>query len=259
MTDTCLFLGSGASMGIPMVGCGCPVCQSNNPKDKRLRCSVLLKIGGKSILIDTSPDFRQQALKFGIIKLDGVIWTHAHQDHTGGIDDLRPLFLWNKTPLPCLLSEPTYHDLQIRFHYLFKEINNNPSLRPRFDIRVVPPNGSLDFLGIKIEFFTYLQLGMEVLGLRIGKFAYIIDIKDFESTLFDRLKGVETLVVSALRYEPSPLHLSLNEAVAFGREVGAKNIYFTHIAHEIGHTEGQKKLPEGFQLAYDGLEIPLNL
>jgi phosphoribosyl 1,2-cyclic phosphate phosphodiesterase len=246
-------------MGIPMVGCDCPVCRSANPKDRRLRCSALLNIGGKLILIDTSPDFRYQALRIGLTRLDGVIWTHAHQDHSGGIDDLRPLFLRNHHSLPCLLSEATYKDFKNRYNYLFSPPDkNNPSLRPKFDLNLISQQGEIDFLGIPIEFFSYLQVGMEVTGLRFGPFAYVTDLKDYDDSIFERLKGVETLVVSALRYESSPLHLTLDEAVAFGKTVGAKKTYFTHMAHEIGHDEGSRRLPSGFALAYDGLEIPIH-
>lgn len=255
--DNCLFLGTGASLGVPMIGCHCPVCESKNPKDKRLRCSALLTMNGKRILIDTSPDFRQQALTHGIETLDAIVWTHAHQDHVGGIDDLRPLFLKRKEPLPCYLSKSTFKDLRQRFNYIVEPAKGSPSLQPKLEFHILPYEGSVDIFGIKLEVFTYMQMGMEVSGLRFGKFAYVVDIKHVEPYLFEKLQGVETLVVSALRYEISPLHLTLDEAVSFAKSVGAKRAYLTHIAHEIGADEGQKRLPTGVELAYDGLQILL--
>ena len=255
--DSCLFLGTGASLGIPMIGCHCAVCLSKNPKDKRLRCSALLTIGGRRILIDTSPDFRQQALTHQIEAIDAIVWTHAHQDHVGGMDDLRPLFMKRKEAIPCYLSASTFNDIKFRFGYIVNPDVNSPSLRARLDFNILPSEGKVDVLGLELEVFTYLQLGMEVTGLRFGTFAYVVDIKNVEPLLYEKLKGVETLVISALRYEISPLHLTLAEANNFGLAIGAKNTYLTHIAHEIGAEEGQKRLSPSVELAYDGLEINL--
>ncbi len=240
-----------------MIGCHCPVCLSNNPKDKRLRCSALVTLGGKKILIDTSPDFRQQLLRNGLERVDAIVWTHAHQDHVGGMDDLRPLFLKGKEAIPCFLSPSTFRDIKTRFEYIVNPDINSPSLKPKLDFNLFPNHGVVNVLGINLEVFTYMQMGMEVTGLRFGDFAYVVDIKNVEPFLFEKLKGIETLVISALRYEVSPLHLTLDEAAAFGKGIGAKRTYLTHIAHEIGAEEGQKRLPSGIELAYDGLEILL--
>jgi len=249
------FLGTGGSMGIPVVGCSCAVCQSELSKNKRLRPSALLTFREKKILIDAGPDFRIQALRYGIDTLDGVIITHAHHDHTAGIDELRVYYMRNKIPLPCLVSAFTAEDLKIRYAYMF-DTTNEHKLVTRIEFQVLEGDrGVVDFAGLRIGYVTFDQAGMPVNGYRFGDLAFISDIKEFSDEIYDDIQGVETLVLSALRFEASALHFSIDEAVAFAERVSAKKTWLTHVAHEVDHEKANAKLPPNIQLAYDGLEI----
>lgn len=251
-----LFLGTGGSMGIPVIACKCPVCTSSSEYNKRLRPSVYCTIGNQKLLIDCGPDFRQQALKYNIHNIDGVIFTHAHNDHTVGVDDLKVFCLKAGKPLPCLLSPETADELKKRFFYLFEEKEPYAGLMTRFGMQLLEYNrGEVVFLGVKIHYFSYEQLHMKVNGYRIGDLAYVTDIRKHPPTIFKELEGVKTLIISALRMEPTRMHFSFDEAVDFSRQVGAENTWLMHIAHEIDHQKGNAYLPENVRLAYDGLEI----
>lgn len=255
-----VFLGTGASLGIPVVGCHCSVCHSKSRFNQRLRPAGLLLIEGKKILIDIGPDFRQQALRAGIDHVDGVLLTHTHYDHIAGIDELRIFYVRHKHLVPCLLSKESRADLLKRYDYLFHPHEPGKSLAAQIELRVLPHDqGTIDFLGVKVEYLTYSQAGMKVNGYRIGDFAYVSDIKDYDSSVFEALKGVRTLVLSALRLESSPLHLSTEEAVVFARKVGAHTTRLTHLNHEIDHETVNRSLPPDVQLGYDGLELEFNL
>lgn len=237
-----------------MIGCECAVCRSNDPRDRRLRPSGLLKIGGKTILIDSGPDFRQQALTHHINHLDGMILTHTHYDHIAGLDELRIYYVQTKEHLPVLLSRPSMDDLQKRYHYLFGVKSFGVSLTAQLEYQVLEDErGETEFLGVPLQYMTYSQGGMAVNGLRFGSFAYVSDIQEYPETIYDDLQGVETLVLSALRERESLMHLHFDSAVEFARRVGAKRTFFTHMNHEVCY--GKTTLPEGFELAYDGLEL----
>lgn len=256
MEGKLLFLGTGGSMGIPVIACDCPVCTSTSPKNQRLRPSALLQAGGKQILIDCGPDFKQQAIKYKINQLDGLILTHAHNDHTASLDELRVYCLKSGKPLPCLLSPETAADIKNRFYYLFEEKEPYKGLLSRFTFQPLDGiRGEVDFLGLKMHYFSFYQLGMRVDGFRIGDLAYVSDIKVYPESIFNDLKGVRTLVISALRFQPSPMHFNVDEAIAFAKIVGAENTWFMHIAHELDHAIGSEYLPPGIKLAYDGLEL----
>lgn len=258
MTDFALFTGTGSSLGIPVIGCPCERCQSHDPKNKRFRSSLYLNIGGKLIVIDAGPDFKAQALRFSINHLDGVIFTHAHQDHTGGVDDLRIYHYRNKGPLPCLVSRPTAEDLKHRFYFMFKEQPFEPVKSNRLELNILEErSGNVDFLGIPIRYFSYEQVGMQVMGLRIGSFAYVTDIREYTPDVFEELKGVKTLVLSALKFTPSHMHFTIDEAVEFIEKIKPERAYLTHIAHELDHEKTNAYLPPPIQLAYDGLKIEL--
>ncbi len=250
-----LFLGSGASLGVPVITCECDVCKSNNVNNKRLRPSVLLAIAEQKILIDCGPDFRQQALKHEITHLDGVIFTHPHYDHIEGIDELRIFAIKQHQTLPCLLSKSTEADLRERFAYIFRE-NPKHIVTTQLGLQQLQnERGEVDFIGNKIQYFTFEQSHMPVNGFRFGDLAYASDLKIYPETIFEDLKGVKTLIISALRYEPSHIHLSVDEAVEFAQRVGAEKTWLTHISHELDHEKTNTYLPENVRLAYDGLTI----
>lgn len=251
-----LFLGTGGSMGIPVIGCHCPVCSSESPCNQRLRPSGLLTIGNKKLLIDCGPDFRIQALRHHLDTLDGIIITHAHHDHIAGIDELRVYSMHRKVSLPCLLSKETADDLKIRYHYIFQEKALPNKLLPQMSLQVLDKtHGQTVFQGIKIHYMSYHQAGMQVNGFRFGNFAYVSDIRHYQERIFKDLHGIETLVLSALRYTQSDFHFSIDEAITFANRVGAKHTWLTHIAHELEHEATNAYLPHNIRMAYDGLEL----
>ncbi|MEI8366181.1 MAG: MBL fold metallo-hydrolase [Parachlamydiaceae bacterium] len=251
-----LFLGTGGSMGVPVIGCSCDVCTSPSHYNKRRRSSVLLTVADQRLLVDCGPDFRDQALTFGIKELDGVILTHAHNDHIAGIDDLKVYCLHSGRPLPCLLSPETEKDLRIRYGYLFEEREPYAGMMTRFGMQQLErKRGNVVFQGVYISYFSYQQLQMRVDGYRLGDIAYVSDIKDYSPTILEDLKGVRTLVLSALRFKPSPMHFTVDEAVEFSRQVGAEKTWLMHVAHEMDHAAANAYLPKNVRLAYDGLQI----
>jgi phosphoribosyl 1,2-cyclic phosphate phosphodiesterase len=223
-----------------------------------LRTSLLLNIHGRQILIDSGPDFRQQALQCGLQTLDGVIYTHAHHDHSAGLDELRIFNLRSHHPTPCLMSKHTLKELKTLFHYIFK--NDDPygtQQTTHIKVELFPSlQGSVNFQGLEVRYITYMQGSMEVNGLRFGNMAYITDIKEYSDAIFDELEGVEILILSALRFTPSKLHLSVDEAVDFAQRVGAKHTWLTHIAHDLDHEKVNSYLPLHIRMGYDGLELP---
>ena len=245
-------------MGIPIIGCFCPICTSESPCNRRMRPSGLLTIGGKRLLIDCGPDFRTQALLHHIHALDGLLLTHAHHDHIAGIDELRVFYMRSKKPLPCLLSRPTLIDIQARFPYIFEDPDDKEKIAARLTLHLLEDtHGTVEFLGIPFSYFSYEQVGMCVNGFRFEKFAYVSDIRTYADSIFLHLKGVQTLVLSALRMTPSLAHLSIDEAVAFANRVGAKQTWLTHVAHELDHEKTNNYLPPHVRMAYDGLELSL--
>lgn len=247
-------------MGTPVITCECAVCRSKNPHDHRMRPAGLMTVGGKRFLFDTGPDLRAQMLKHHIMDLDAVILTHTHFDHIAGIDDLRVFYFLHHKTLPCMLSQDSYDDLKLRYAYFFRKSEDDVMGPSRFDFHILKDDfGTAEFQGLKWSYLSYLQNNMKVTGYRLGKFAYVLDIHDYSEKVIEALKGVEVLVLSALRYTPSPAHLSIEEAVEFSRKVGAKMTWFSHIAHNLDHEEANRKLPPNMKLAYDGMEIIFNV
>lgn len=256
MMSSLLFLGTGASNGVPVIACKCEVCQSKSPFNKRLRSSALIKAGDIRILIDAGPDLRMQALNNHINHLDGVIFTHAHQDHTAGIDDLRVFSFISEKSLPCLASIETGKELELRYYFMFERKAHEKN-RPRLEIVTLNGDkGETVFQGLKLKYFTYEQLGMKVNGFRFGNLAYVTDVEKVDENLFKELEGVEILILSALRHTHSIMHLTVDQAVDFAHKVGAKKTYLTHLSHDLDYYKTNAILPEDVRLAYDSLEIP---
>lgn len=254
-----LFLGTGASLGVPVIGCSCSVCTSPSSFNRRLRPSVLVKTRQKHFLIDAGPDFRCQALEHKIEHLDGLLLTHAHHDHTGGLDDLRPIFYKRSSPLPVLLSKETARDIQLRFHYVFKPYDLHKSSN-RLHLQLLPEEkeGNCIFESVPIDFVTYEQARMAVNGYRFGDLAYVSDIRHYPESIFQKLQGVKTLIISALRFAPSLLHFSVDEAIEFAEKIQASRVWLTHISHEMDYEKTNASLPSHVKLAYDGLEVEFN-
>lgn len=242
-------LGSGTSGGVPSLGCDCPVCRSTNPKDKRLRSVALLETDTTRILIDCGPDIRQQLLPLPFKKINAVLLTHIHYDHVGGIDDLRPYCKFGDIDLYA--DDHTTKGLRHNMDYCFTQYPGVPKL----DLHVIRPHQAFQVGDVDIMPIQVLHDRLPILAYRFGRFAYITDMKTIPDTEYDYLKGVEILVVNALRFEKEHhSHQLVADAIAFSRKIGAKHSYFTHVTHQIGfHDEANARLPEGFEFAYDGL------
>lgn len=248
------FFGTGASTGVPVIGCSCSTCISDSPLNKRTRSCSLFEFDNKKILIDVGPDFRFQAIGHRIKTIDGLILTHTHYDHIAGIDDLRVFAFKPNPPIPVLLSEETMQDLKRRYFYLVEEKS------PKLDFKVLEKDQNVvDFLGLKIRYFFYDQLGMQVTGYRFGDLAFLTDIKDYPNSIFETLEGVHTLILSALHWEKTRAHIGIEEAIDIAEKVGAKRVFLTHIGHELDHEGTNEELPKFMQLAYDGLSITCHL
>ncbi|MFZ0744406.1 MAG: MBL fold metallo-hydrolase [Terracidiphilus sp.] len=257
------FLGTGTSMGVPTLGCGCAVCTSADPHDRRLRPSVLLRWQQsrreRVVVIDTGPDFREQALRNGLTRVDAVLYTHGHADHILGLDDLRPLsftvFREGGT-IPLFASKATAEVLGRIYDYTFSPKATYPN---RARVRIEPLEDRTLVHGVEFVRVPLLHGEMEIAGFRFGRTAYLTDVSTIPESSFALLEGLDCLIVSALRHKPHPSHATLDQAVSWARRIGARQTLFTHIAHELGHAETNRALPEGMALAYDGLTFPLNL
>lgn len=253
---TFTFLGTGTSSGVPVLGCNCPVCTSSDPRDKRLRCAGLLENGNTRILIDCGPDIRQQLMPLPFKKINGVLLTHSHYDHVGGVDDLRP-FCNAFDNIDLYGNINTVRGLKHNFPYCFKK-DLYPGV-PKLRLHVISPYhkrkiGDIGFVPIQI-----MHDKLPILGFRFGHFAYITDMKSYDEQTLDALDGIDTLVVNALRWEkPHHSHILVKDAIDFSERVGAKHTYLTHLTHHIGlYDVANSRLPEGFQFGYDGLQINL--
>jgi len=247
------FLGTGTSQGIPIIGSSHPVCLSNDIKDKRLRSSVMLEWDSYRYIIDCGPDFRQQLLREKVDSINGILFTHEHADHTAGLDDIRP-FTHKMGDVPLFVPERITDNLQQRFYYIFTRVNRYPGA-PSADIQIVY-NEPFELSTKKVIPIEFMHGKIPIFGYRIDDFAYLTDLKSISDTEKKKLQNLDTLVVSALRIDPHPTHLNLEEALAFIEEIQPKKTYLTHISHKLGfHTEVEKQLPANVFLAYDGLRL----
>lgn len=245
-------LGTGTSCGVPQIGCHCTVCTSSDPRDRRLRCSALVEAGGKNILLDCGPDFREQMLRVGFDgRLDAVFITHEHYDHVGGLDDLRPFSYMQDVPV---YADPyASQHLRERMPYCLVE-NKYPGV-PQLLLRTLQPHDVVEVGDTRVTALHVMHGKLPILGYRIGDIGYITDMTEMPDEDVELLRGVRLLIVNALRHEPHPTHQTIEAAIAFARRVGEHiPTYLIHMSHHIGlHAEEDALLPEGIHLAYDGL------
>jgi phosphoribosyl 1,2-cyclic phosphate phosphodiesterase len=249
------FLGTGTSQGVPVIGCSCEVCRSLDYRDKRLRTSIHIDIDGQSWVIDTGPDFRQQMLRENITRLDAVILTHAHRDHTSGIDDVRAYNFLQGINMPVFATTETLNQIKTDFSYIFGP-DNYPGL-PRLDLHPITDE-PFELNGIPVTPLPVMHLRLPVLGFRIGNFSYITDANAIPGPTFEKLKGTHTLVINALQREDHISHFNLEQAITMVKRISPQKAYFTHISHKMGlHAEVSKELHKSIELAVDGLQISL--
>jgi len=247
------FLGTGTSQGIPIIGNTHPVCLSEDQKDKRLRVSVLVQWKESNYVIDCGPDFRQQLLTNPIERLDGILFTHEHADHTAGLDDIRPFF-FRQGDIDLYADERVIASLHKRFYYFFAE-KRYPGV-PKVIIKNISKNEIINLNGLLVEPIEVMHNKLPILGFKIQDFVYLTDVKTIAPDQLKKIKNVKVLVVNALREKPHESHLNLEEALKFANDVGAETTYFTHISHLLGfHSEVEANLPKGVHLAYDNLKI----
>ncbi len=249
------FLGTGTSQGIPVIGSKHPVCLSENPKDKRLRVSVLVEWEEMNILIDCGPDFRSQMLTHKVERLDAILFTHEHNDHTAGLDDIRPFF-FRQGDIPIFAHKRVVESLKKRFEYIMSNDNKYPGA-PSVKVNIIE-NKPFLFKKLPIIPIDAMHNRLQVFGFRLQDFAYLTDVKTVEAKEREKLKGVKVLVINALRQEAHHSHFNLEEALAFISEIKPNKAYITHISHLLGfHDEIQSTLPENVFLAYDNLKITI--
>jgi phosphoribosyl 1,2-cyclic phosphate phosphodiesterase len=249
-------LGSGTSTGVPVLGCDCAVCTSEDPRNRRLRPGLKIEAGERVILVDTPTDLRQQALLFGLPRLDAVLFTHQHADHIFGLDEIRVFNFRQRMDIPCYGNEATLAALRRTFAYAF-EPGQEGGGKPRLELLPIDPEGgSFELLGLDVVPIPVLHGSMPVLGYRIGPFAYVTDCSEIPAASLERLVGTELLILGALRYRAHSTHFSIPEAVEMARRIGARRTILTHLAHDVDHGNLQDPLPtEGVELGWDGLQL----
>lgn len=279
-----IFLGTGTSQGIPMIGCDCPVCSSEDERDKRLRASVLVRYGGLTILVDCGPDFRYQMLRAGVRHLDAILLTHNHKDHTGGLDDVRSFNLIESKPVNIYCQDYVKKSLEREYSYAFADVKypgapewnvhvigrdpflvhsnaNEPTLvwESGFGYHHEEPSGIETIPPVEvipIQGWHHAEKKLSVLGYRFGNIAYLTDMKQIEESEFEKLQGLDAVTINCVKVKPHHSHMSLQEALDFFERVGAKESYITHLSHLLPkHTDFEKMLPEHVHPAYDGLVL----
>lgn len=246
-------LGSGTSAGVPTIGCSCDVCRSTDPRDNRLRPSILIRYGGRTVVVDTTPDFRAQVLRAGLERVDAILYTHAHADHILGLDDVRPFNYRQRAPIPIFAMQDTLDAIRRVFRYAFED-EPQESQVPRLDLR--PLDGSsFELIGLEFTPIRVCHGKGTVLGFRFGRAAYLTDLSDIPEESRSKLQGLDVLFLDALRHRPHPTHSTVEQALAWVDMLKPRRAFFTHMCHDLGHEKTEASLPPHVRLSYDGLEI----
>jgi len=252
------FLGTGTSSGVPMIGCTCNVCRSADPRDKRLRPSIYVDVPGQaSILIDTTPDFRQQALTANIERIDAILFTHSHADHILGLDDIRRFNWIQGGPIACYAAADTWESVRRTFHYAFDGLTRKGGGIPKIDPHTI--EGPFAVRDVGVVPVPVWHGDALILGFRFGTFAYLTDCNRLDDAAWGLVDGVETLVIDALRGKPHTTHFTVDEALEVIARIKPHRAYMTHMSHDLGHAATTARLPAGVELAYDGLVLDVSV
>jgi phosphoribosyl 1,2-cyclic phosphate phosphodiesterase len=255
---TVTVLGSGTSHGVPMIGCACATCRSTDPRDQRLRPSIYIDVPGRAaVLVDTSPDLRQQALRHRIERIDAVVFTHSHADHVLGFDELRRFNVMKGGSMPCYADAATWDTLKRTFYYVFDGHPRQGGGIPEVEAHEI--RDTVHAAGVALVPVPLLHGKRQILGFRSGGFAYLTDASAIPDASWPLIEGVDTLIINALRHKPHPTHFSLDEALEAIQRIRPRRAYLTHMCHDLPHAETSAQLPAGVELAYDGLVIDVEV
>jgi phosphoribosyl 1,2-cyclic phosphate phosphodiesterase len=246
-------LGSGTSVGVPTIGCHCAVCTSADPRDNRLRPSILIGYEGRNVLVDTTPDFRTQALRAKIERVDAILYTHAHADHLMGLDDVRPFNFRQGGRIPIYASPAVMEAIRRAFQYVFQEVERVTNV-PKLDTHLID-GAPFDLFGLEFTPVPVLHGAEPIYGFRFGRAAYLTDHSEIPESSYDLLRDLDVLFLDALRYKPHPTHSTVERSIKTVERLRPRRAYFTHICHDLGHERAESMLPPDIRLAYDGLEI----
>jgi phosphoribosyl 1,2-cyclic phosphate phosphodiesterase len=246
-------LGSGTSSGVPTIGCSCAVCCSVDPRDKRLRPSILISTRGRNIVIDTTPDFRAQVLRAGIERLDAVVYTHPHADHIFGLDDVRPFNYHQGEKIPIYASRPTFAVIERAFSYVFED-RDRKTYVPQIEVNLIDET-PFEAGGLRFTPIPLLHGKDSIFGFRFADVAYLTDHSEIPDSSLQKLEGLDVLFLDALRNRPHPTHSTLQKSIETAQQLRPARTFFTHMCHDLGHAATESLLPPGIHLAYDGLEI----
>ena len=256
MKATLTVLGSGTSMGVPTIGCDCAVCHSTDPHDRRTRPSVMLTYNGKTVLIDTTPDFREQAIREQIRSVDAVLYTHTHADHILGLDDLRPLSYHRGGKIPLYARPEAADFIRNMFRYIF---DANYKYGGLAQVELHPINGSVELFGAQFEPVQVMHGDAPIIGFRFGSAAYLTDFSEIPEASFAQLKDLDIVFLDALRHKPHPTHSTVENSLRIVERLKPRRAFFTHICHDLGHEATNATLPKHVRLAHDGLKLEFEI
>ncbi|HID56565.1 TPA: MBL fold metallo-hydrolase [Candidatus Poribacteria bacterium] len=248
------FLGTGTSHGVPMIACDCPVCRSNDPKNKRTRTSILVSYNGRNILVDTTPELRIQTIRCDVRRVDAVLFTHHHADHLHGLDDLRRFSDIQRMRIPCYGNEKTIRRIETVFDYAIKAKNLGGGI-PRIETHVI--KGEFELFGLRICPLKLLHGRMEILGYRFEDVAYATDCSAIPTETAERMRGLKLLILDALRFRPHPTHFNISQALEVVERLKPERTLFVHMTHDVDHHTTNAMLPDGVELAYDGMVVEI--